>query len=686
VRSEDLRRQTVRIRVASCLLVLGFAVLAGRATHLGVVDRRGANRGDEQTTSAYRLAAPRGLIVDRAGKELAVSVAVPTVYADPSAVADPAAAARALAPILGREARSLRTRLERGGQFAYLARWVDDDQAQRVEALGLPGIEILREVRRAYPHRQLAAHLLGFANIDGVGARGVEQLEDAWLRGDAVTVPVQRDARRRALANAAVDPRSASGGDVALTLDAALQAEAEQALAEGVAAAKAKGGLLVSLDPRTGDILALAEVPTFDPNEFRTTPFPATRSRTFLDAVEPGSTLKPFVVAAALEKGAVRAGDRIDCEGGSWRVPGKTLRDFHPHGVLDVTGVIQVSSNIGAAKIGYAVGPEFHHDVLRRLGFGAPTGAGFPEESAGLLRGWRGWRPVDHATISFGQGISVTPLQLAGAFAALANDGVWQRPRIVSARRAPGGAWEPVPAAPGRRAVRAEVAREVVRMMESVVGDEGTGRRAALRGVRVAGKTGTAQKIDPATGMYSQRSYLGWFVGVAPAEDPKLAMAVMIDEPKGVRVGGYVAAPVFARVAAAQLARHDILTEPVVPAPGTPEGARPALPAPQLRADARPLPAPDAPLALGHDPALEEEPEDAHLRVESLGRQLLVPDFSGRSVAEVLRAAAGTGLQLVTDGEGTAVAQDPAPGTILDGPRSVVRVRFGGPGLASQGL
>jgi cell division protein FtsI (penicillin-binding protein 3) len=686
VRSEDLRRQTVRIRVASCLLVLGFLVLAGRAAHLTVVDRRGATRGDEQTTSAYRLPAPRGLIVDRAGKELAVSVAVSTVYADPSAVGDPEAAARALAPILGRDARSLRERLARTGQFAYLARWVEEEQAKRVLALDLPGIEILREVRRAYPHRGLAAHLLGFANIDGVGARGVEQLEDAWLRGEAVTVPVQRDARRRALASGAVDPRSASGGDVALTLDAALQAEAEQALAEGVAAAKAKGGVLVSLDPRTGDILALAELPSFDPNEFRSTPYPATRARSFLDAVEPGSTLKPFVVAAALEKGAIRAGDRIDCEGGSWRVPGKTLRDFHPHGVLDVTGVIQVSSNIGAAKIGYSVGPEFHHDVLRRLGFGAPTGAGFPEESAGLLRGWRSWRPVDHATISFGQGISVTPLQLTGAFAALANDGVWQRPRIVSGRRAPGGAWEAVPVAPGRRALRAEVAREVVRMMESVVGDGGTGRRAALRGVRVAGKTGTAQKIDPATGLYSQRSYLGWFVGIAPVEDPKLAMAVMIDEPKGVRVGGYVAAPVFARVAAAQLARHDILTEPVMPAPGTPAEAHPALPAPQLEADARPLPAPDAPLALGHDPALEEEASDAHLRVEQLGHQLLVPDFSGRSLAEVRRATAGTGLLVEIDGEGTAIEQDPAPGTILDGSGSVVRVRFGGPGLASQGL
>jgi cell division protein FtsI (penicillin-binding protein 3) len=680
VRSEDLRRTSLRIRVVSCALALGLVLLAARATHLSVIDRRGAHRGASQTESSYRLAAPRGLIVDRNGAELAVSVRAPTVFADPSAVADPAAAARALAPILKRDEKALRARLARAGEFAYLARWVSEEQGKRVEALRLPGVEILREVRRAYPHHSLASHVLGFANIDGIGARGVEQLEDAWLRGDSLAVPVQRDARRRALALGAVDPRTALGGDVALTLDAAVQAEAEQALADGVAAARARGGLLVSLDPQTGDIVALAQHPSFDPNGFRTTRFEATRNRAFLDAVEPGSTLKPFTVAAALEKGAIRPSDRFDCEEGSWRVPGKTLRDFHPYGILDVEGVIRVSSNICSAKIGYATGAEFQHDVLRRFGFGARTGTAFPDESAGILRPWRRWRPVDHATVSFGQGVSVTPVQLAAAFAALANGGVWHAPRLVAARRPPGGgAFEAVPVRPGRSAVRPDVARTLLRMMESVVSEKGTGRRAALRGVRVAGKTGTAQKIDPRTGLYSQRSYLGWFVGVAPVENPKLVIAVMIDEPQGVRVGGVVAAPVFARVAAAQLARHDILTEPEVAPPGMP--AAPALPAPQLRAQA---PAPP-PRVVAAAPA----PERREVRVEELGDQLLVPDFSGRSAVEIRRATAGTRLRVEFLGEGTAVGQEPAPGTILAGRDSVVRVRFAparGSGLAGQGL
>ena len=681
MRSEDLRRTSLRIRVVSCALCLAFVGLAARATHLALIDGRGASRGHSQTESTYRLPAPRGLIVDRHGAELAVSVEAPTVFADPSAVVDQAAAARALAPVLRRAPEKLRKGLERKGQFAYLARWVDEAQAQQVEALQLPGIGILREVRRVYPQRSLASHVLGFANIDGEGVRGVEQLEDNWLRGEARAFAVQRDARRRALASGSVDPRSAVGGDVALTLDAAIQAEAEQALADGVAAARARGGLVVSLDPRTGDILALAEYPPFDPNAFRTTPFESTRSRAFLDAVEPGSTMKPFVVAAALEKGVLHEADRIDCEGGSWRVPGKTLRDFHPHGVLDVEGVIRVSSNIGAAKIGYSVGPEFHYDVLRRLGFGSRTGTGFPDESAGLLRPWSRWRPVDHATISFGQGISVTPLQLAGAFAALANRGVWQAPRLVSARRAPGGRLEPLPVAPGRRAVRPEVATSVLHMMESVIGAEGTGRRAALRGVRVAGKTGTAQKIDPKTGFYSQRSYLGWFVGIAPVEDPKLVIAVMIDEPTGVRVGGVVAAPVFARVAAAQLAVHDILTEPEVAPPGMPAAPKPPLPAPQLRAEAPPAPAPTMPRVTAPDRAQDEQERNGALRVERLAGQLLVPDFSGRSLDEVRRAIAGTGLRVELLGEGTAVGQEPAPGTILAG-SGVLRVRFA-PRLAS---
>jgi cell division protein FtsI (penicillin-binding protein 3) len=657
VRSADLRRAAIRLRATGCVLALGLAVLAARATHLAVLDERGASRGASQTRSTWSIPAPRGLIVDRQGAELAITVRAPSVYAIPPLVTDPAEAARLLAGVLGRNHDSLAAGLTRKSQFAYLARWVDEKTASEVEALELPGVAILREPKRAYPHRELAAHVLGFANIDGDGVRGIEQLEEVWLRGSAQAAQVQRDARRRALALGALDLRSAQGGDISLTLDATLQAEAEEGLAAGVQNARAKGGLVVTLDPHTGDLLALAEWPRFDPNQFRSIPYETTRSRAFLDAVEPGSTLKPFVVAAALERGVLGTHELIDTGlSGTWRVPGKTLRDFKPYGVLDPTGIIRVSSNIGAAMIGYRVGPQAQWEQLRRFGFGRVTGTGFPEESAGLLRSWKHWEPVDHATISFGQGINVTAVQLASAAGAIAADGIWHAPRLVDARRAPGGDWEPAPREPGRRALRPEVARTVLGMMGSVVGPGGTGRRAGLSGVPVAGKTGTAQKLDPATGGYSSSNYMAWFVGIVPADDPRLVVVVMIDEPRGVHGGGAVAAPVFAQVAANQLARYDIWTEPQV---------APAV-APVLRADGgEPEP----------EPAIRRPEPGPELQITRLGGRLLVPDFAGRSLAEVLAAAQQGELRVETSGLGRAVSQEPAAGSILAGGASV-RVLF----------
>lgn len=657
MRSADLRHAAIRLRVVGCVLALGLVVLSVRATHLAVLDQRGADRGASQTRSTWRIPAPRGLIVDRHGAELAVTVKAPSVFAIPPEVTDPAEAARQLSGLLGIDRDKLTTKLTRKGQFAYLSRWIDEKVAAEIEALELPGVEILREPKRAYPHRKLASHIIGFANIDGDGVRGVEQLEDAWLRGTAQAANVQRDARRRALALGALDLRSAQGGDVSLTLDATLQAEAEEGLAEGVAKARAKGGLVVTLDPHTGDILALAEWPRFDPNQFRTTPYETTRSRAFLDAVEPGSTMKPFVIASALERGVLHPHDQIDTGlTGTWRVPGKTLRDHRPYGVLDPTGIIRVSSNIGAAMVGYRIGPEAQWEQLRRFGFGRSTGTGFPEESAGLLRSWKHWQPVDHATISFGQGVNVTAVQLAAAAGVIAADGIWHRPRLIDARRAPNGSWQQAPREPGRRALRPEVAQTVLQMMGSVVGPGGTGRRAGLRGIPVAGKTGTAQKLDPATGAYSSKNYLAWFVGIAPADDPRLVVVVMIDEPRGAHVGGLVSAPVFARVAAGQLARFDIWTEPQI-AP---------LVAPVLQADGG-TPEPE--------PAIQRPAPGPELQVTRLGGRLLVPDFAGRSLTEVLAAAQHGELRVETSGLGRAVSQEPAAGSILAGGASV-RVLF----------
>ena len=356
-----------------------------------------------------------------------------------------------------------------------------------------------------------------------------------------------------------------------LTLDMALQAEAAAALRDAVAATGARGGVVLSLDPFTGDVLALAEAPAFDPNRFRTLDFARTRAHAFLDAQEPGSTMKAFLVAAALEKGAIRTNQVFDGEDGTLRVPGKTIRDTHPHAAMLPADILRVSSNIGAVKIAWALGRDAHFEMLRRFGFGERTGSGFPDESAGMLRAASRWRPVDHATVAFGQGMSVTPIQLAVATAVLANGGMRIEPRLVAARRPPRGAWQPIEARPAERVISRETARSVLAMLEGVVGPEGTGGRAALAGVRVAGKTGSAQKLDAATGQYAANRFTAWFIGIVPADAPRLVIVVALDEPRRpMHTGGMSAAPLFARVAAAQLARFGISTEPLPPALGAP--------------------------------------------------------------------------------------------------------------------
>jgi cell division protein FtsI (penicillin-binding protein 3) len=564
VRSATLAGPSRRLQWLCVLLLLGFVVLAARAAHLTVFDLRGKGWGERQIRTVLRLPAPRGLIVDRRGVELAVTLQAPSIYVVPRDVEDPDHTARALAKILGHDSQALAKQLRHRRRFTFVKRWASREEAAAVTALELPGVGILKEPRRAYPAGALAGQLIGFANIDGVGVRAIEQQENRTLRGHERTVIVERDARGRLLVVDPALPRDTAGGDVRLTLDATLQASAEGALAGLVERTGSRGGAVVTLDPKTGDILSLAEYPPTDPNVFRSVDFPSTRSKAFLDAVEPGSTLKVFLMAGALDAQVVRPDEMIETGDGKLRVPGKVIRDHHGYGLISAGEALQVSSNVAAVMIGQRLEPRRHYEVLQRFGFGRSTSSGFPQESSGLLRHWRNWKPIDHATISFGQGINVTPIQLAAAAAALANDGIWQKPRLVDAYRKPGGEWEPTPREVGHRAVSSVAAAQTLRMMESVVSASGTGRLAALSGVRVAGKTGTAQKFDSEAGRYSRTDYLAWFIGAVPADDPSLVIAIVIDEPQGpAHGGGDHAAPLFAKLAAAQLAHQGIVTEPV---------------------------------------------------------------------------------------------------------------------------
>ena len=697
MRSATLSGPSRRLRLLGVLLLSSFLVLAARAAHLTLLDSRGKGRGQRQITKVLQLPAPRGLIVDRRGVELAVTIPAPSIYVMPRDLGGRKQTARKLAHALGMNPATLAADLERRSRFAFVKRWTTREEAETIRKLELPGVGILKEARRAYPAGALAGQLIGFVNIDEEGVRGIEQQEDQILRGRTRTVTVERDGEGHPLIVDPSLPRDTAGADVRLTLDAKLQAAAEGALASLVERTGAKGGSVVTLDPRTGDILSLAEYPPTDPNDFRSLDFKSTRSRAFHDAVEPGSTFKAFLIAGALDAGVIQADEMIETSPGWLRIPGKTIRDHEDYGRLSIAQVLEISSNVGAVTITQRLEPRLHYELLRRFGFGHSTESGFPQESAGILRHYRGWQPVDRATLAFGQGVSVTPVQLASATAVLANGGVWQKPRLVAARRKAGGEWEETPREAGHRVVSSRAAAETLRMMETVVSATGTGRRAALRGLRVAGKTGTAQKFDTEAGRYSKTDYLAWFIGVVPANDPRLAITVMIDEPQGrVHGGGDAAAPLFAQVASAQLAHLGIVTAPqsirsrpfrTLAAKAEEEKARrraAALPekkpvqvAKAGRSDRKPVAHASVPAkAARRVVAVPRVPAPPPKSVAEVTH--LVPDFRGETLtsAQGIAAEASIVLELHGDARGLVVEQRPHPGTVVTGDSPRVRLRF----------
>lgn len=655
-----------RIAWLRALCLLGFLALAGRAGHL-VLEDRARNRGAQQKTTVIKVLPARGTVYDRELRELAITVNAPSVYAIPSEMSDPAEVGHTVAGHLDLDPDSVAKRLANRERFAFVKRWVTPQQAQTIADLKLPGIGIIEEPRRAYPAGALAGRVVGFTDIDGRGARGVEQQENQFLRGQNYSVVMVRDARGQTMSKP-VRLDEARGGDIALTIDTSLQAHAEAALAQAVENTGAIGGTILSLIPATGAIQVLAEAPNLDPNGFRRLSYDTTGSPAFHAAVEPGSTMKAFLVAAALDAGTLEPDDVIDCSGGEYRVPGKTIRDHHDYGILDPARVLWHSSNVGAVQIAEKLGREAHYHALSRFGFGKRTGSGFPNESSGLMRPWKDWKPVDHATIAFGQGIGVTAIQLASAIGALANDGELVRPRLLQAHRLPAGEWRKTPIEHVRRAVSPETANRVLGMMRGVVSSTGTGRLAGLRDVSVAGKTGTAQKLDPETGRYFQDRFIAWFIGAVPAANPEFVIVVALDEPQGLaHGGGDVAAPLFAKVAAAHLARVGIVTTPL------PEPRAKVLLAATQRPKSNALP-----------PRSQRQLNSPKMRdLESTeSNRILMPDLQGLSPIEVEQFADRHALDFQSEGRGLAVEQNPAPGTILAAPHPRFFVRFR---AASQG-
>ncbi|MDP1525932.1 MAG: penicillin-binding protein 2 [Rhodocyclaceae bacterium] len=527
-----------RARLVLGLLMVGFIALAGRSLYLqGINKDFYIGKGESRYERVIDMPATRGRILDRHGDVMAVSTPVKSVWAIPEDAKLTPAQTRELAALLDMDSREVSRKLAADRDFTYLKRQIAPDVADRITALKLPGIHFQNEYRRYYPAGDVTAHMLGFTGAEDKGQEGIELALNNQLAGRSGSRRVIKDRRGQIVEDVESIRAPQEGKDVVLALDAKLQYLAYSQLKQAIADHKAKAGGIVILDAKSGEVLALANLPTYNPNNRTKLSGAQLRNRAFTDTFEPGSTFKPFAVALALDKGNVRFDTAIQTAPGRLTIGSATISDAHPHGVLSVAQVIQKSSNIGTAKIALAIPSEDMWTMFDSLGFGQPLKLGFPGEAGGRLRPWKRWRPIEQATMSYGHGISVTLIQLARAYQAFARDGDLVPLSLTRT--------ESVPSV-GARVYSQQTAREVRTMLEMAVQPGGTAPKAQVRGYRVAGKTGTANKLEG--GVYANK-YVSSFVGFAPASDPRLIIAVMVDEPSGGRYyGGEVAAPVFSSV------------------------------------------------------------------------------------------------------------------------------------------
>ena len=540
----------VRNAIVLLFYLGGMVSLAARAVYLQVfnsdfLQEQGNSRHSRLVTDNSH----RGMILDRNGAPLAVSTPVDSVWANPEALAQERRSWPRLAALLDinpREIGQLARKFD-GREFMYLKRHVPPALAERVMALKVPGVALQREYRRYYPLGPVAGHVIGFTNVDDQGQEGAELSFNSWLRAVPGAKRVLRDLQGNAVEVAESVALPQPGKDLVLSIDRRIQYLAYRELKNAVMEHGARAGSAVVVDAHTGEVLALVNEPDFNPNNRAGLHSRIFRNRAVTDLFEPGSTLKPFTIACALESGKYKPGTVIDTTPGLLHIGDRTIRDVHDYGVLTVAGVIEKSSNVGASKIALSLDKNSMWQMLRSVGFGQPTGAQLPGEVDGVLNPPSRWVPVEQATISYGYGISVTPLQLARAYVALANDGE-ELPLTLRAVDAP---------PQGQRVMSVTTARRIQSMLELAVSDAGTGARAQVADYRVAGKTGTVRKLT-ASG-YSEEKYVSWFAGFAPVSAPRLVMVVVVDEStRGGYFGGAVAAPVFGRVMTGALRLLDV--------------------------------------------------------------------------------------------------------------------------------
>ncbi|MCI0507696.1 MAG: penicillin-binding protein 2 [Gammaproteobacteria bacterium] len=546
-------------RLAMLALMLGFVtfMLVWRAVDLHVVSKQFLrHQGDARYLREVSEPADRGMILDRHGEPLAISTPVDSVWANPKELSKARADWVRLCVELNLDIEVLQQLLasHSSKEFVYLKRHVIPEMAQRIEALKIPGVFLTRENHRYYPAGEVAAHVIGFTNIDDTGQEGVELAMDEWLRGTPGSKRVIKDRLGQTVEQVEQVRLPQRGNDVVLTIDRRIQYLAYRELKAAVQKHRAEAGSAVILDARTGEILAMVNQPAYNPNNRDALLADVLRNRAVTDVFEPGSTVKPFTVAAALESGKYEPQTVVDTAPGLYRVGRKVIRDFRNYGAIDVATVIQKSSNVGASKLALAIEPRMMWNIFAGAGFGETTGVSFPGESTGLLSDHYSWREIERATLSFGYGMSVTALQLARAYTLFANDGSVKPVSLVRNTQQTTDhsryyRTEPV--------LSATTIKQVRQMMQSVVEEGGTGVNAQVPGYKIAGKTGTVKKSG--NGGYLEDSYISVFAGMAPATDPRLIMVVMVNEPRGEEYyGGEVAAPVFSKVISGALRLLDV--------------------------------------------------------------------------------------------------------------------------------
>jgi cell division protein FtsI (penicillin-binding protein 3) len=671
--------------IVVCLTILLFAAVVGRLGYLQLFRHSEyMAKAQRQQQHVIEITPKRGAIYDRNMHPLAMSIPVDSAFAVPSELGDQQLAARLLSGVLGIPREVLEARLESSHSFVWIARKLPPDKKEAVEALNLKGVYFQKENQRIYPKRDLASHVLGFVDLDEKGLGGIEHELDAQIRGKSEKIIVMADARQRWFDGG--EAQRERGANVVLTLDEKIQYIAERELAVAIAKTHALAGTVMVMNPNNGEILALANWPKFNPNAANESTAEVRMNRAVTALYEPGSTFKLITLAAAFDQGITTPGEVFDCENGAVYLAGHRIRDHKPFGMLNVAGILAQSSDVGAIKIALRLGAPKFYDYIRAFGFGQLTGVDLPGESRGILRRLENWSAISIGSISMGQEVGVTPIQLISAVSAIANGGMLYKPHVIAELRR-GEHVLPAegvlaPAEP-RRVIRPETAATLRRLMEGVILN-GTGPLARLDGWTAAGKTGSAQKIDPATGRYSATQLIASFTGFAPISNPAVTILVSLDSPIGEHEGGQVAAPVFKRIAEQVLPHLDVPRDvPIGPRlvqaayknreisdsakledftptdfSEQPDQSPAEVPASKSKAGMSPTPSVTV--------ALDE------------GGDIQVPDFSGKTMRDVTEMCLRLGLDPVLIGSSLATNQTPAAGAkARRGAR--VTVQFGTP-------